>query len=70
MPKQKTTATYSSLSSELEALLAKLQAPDIAIDEALTLYERGLALARQIEVQLVAAENRIEQLRQRYDGEG
>lgn len=53
---------YQSLNLELETVLAKLQQPDVSIDEAVTLYEQGLKLIDSLEVQLEQAENKIEQL--------
>lgn len=53
---------YQSLNLELETVLAKLQQPDVNIDEAVKLYEQGLKLIDALEAQLEQAENKIEQL--------
>ena len=53
---------YPTLSRELDAVLAKLQAPDIPVDEALILYERGLVLIELLEQHLQSAENTVERL--------
>ena len=57
------TKDYQALSLELDAVLARLQQPDVRVDEAVTLYEQGLALIEQLEAHLAQAENKIEQLK-------
>lgn len=58
----KSKQDYQSLNLELETVLAKLQQPDVRIDEAVKLYEQGLKLISALEAQLEQAENKIEQL--------
>lgn len=55
---------YQTLNLQLSEVLAKLQQPDIQVDEAIKLYEQGLRLTRQLEALLQAAENRVEKLKQ------
>lgn len=59
MPKAK---DYQALSLELDEVLAKLQQPDVAIDEAVKMYERGLQLIEELEKHIAEAENKIEKL--------
>jgi exodeoxyribonuclease VII small subunit len=54
---------YQALSLELEQLLNRLQQSDIRVDEAVKLYEEGLALVAELEAHLQQAENTIEQLK-------
>jgi len=54
---------YQALNGELEEVLLKLQQPDVGIDRAIELYERGLKLIEQMETYLEQAENKIQQLR-------
>lgn len=61
MPKAQ-TKTYQALSSELDDILAALQQPNVQVDEAVKLYERGLAIVKELESQLKLAENKIEKL--------
>lgn len=61
MPKK--TPTYQELSEQLEALLLQLQQPDVQVDEAVKLYEQGLALTAALEEHLEQAENTIKQLK-------
>jgi exodeoxyribonuclease VII small subunit len=55
--------SYQVLSAKLDDVLARLQQPDIGVDEAVELYEQGLKLVKQCEVQLAATENKIEKLK-------
>ncbi len=58
MPK-KAEPTYQKLSIELDEVLASLQNPEVTIDEAARLYERGLQLVGKLEQHLQQAENTI-----------
>lgn len=53
---------YRDKVGELEEILASLQLPDIAIDEAIRLHTRGKELAAQIESYLTQAENQVRQV--------
>jgi exodeoxyribonuclease VII small subunit len=53
---------YQRLSLDLDEVLAKLQQPNIQVDEAVKLYEQGLKLIDQLEKQLELAENTIKKL--------
>lgn len=55
--------TYQTLSNQLDDVLARLQQPDIDVDEAVKLYEQGLKLIKQCEAQLKQAENKIEKIK-------
>jgi exodeoxyribonuclease VII small subunit len=57
------TKDYQELSLELDEVLAKLQQPNVQVDDAVKLYEQGLALIEQLEKQLATAENTIEKLK-------
>jgi exodeoxyribonuclease VII small subunit len=54
---------YRTLSDELDTLLADLQRSDIQVDEAMKLYEQGLALIKKLEDRLEQAENELVTLR-------
>jgi exodeoxyribonuclease VII small subunit len=60
---KKTEPNYQEISEQLEAILARLQQPDIQVDEAVRLYEQGLALADALEKHLQLAENTITRLK-------
>jgi exodeoxyribonuclease VII small subunit len=54
---------YQTVNQRLEEVLAKLQAPDVQVDEAMKLYEEGLELVGKLEKHLEQAENKIEKLK-------
>jgi exodeoxyribonuclease VII small subunit len=59
----KTSPTYRELSDQLETILARLQADDIDVDEALALHEQGTKLIEQLEARLTDAELKVKQLK-------
>jgi exodeoxyribonuclease VII small subunit len=59
----KTADDYQTLYEQLDTVLAKLQAPDVHVDEAVKLYEEGLKLVDALEKHLKQAENKIEKLK-------
>lgn len=61
---------YQTLSRELETVLAALQQPDVQVDDAVKLYERGLQLATELETYLGQAENSIRKLKLKQQGPG
>jgi len=61
MPKK--TIGYQELQAQLDAVLVRLQAPDVQVDEAVTLYKEGLRLADALETYLHEAENTITALK-------
>jgi exodeoxyribonuclease VII small subunit len=62
----KTTQNYQELQEQLDTVLAKLQAPDVHVDEAVKLYEEGLKLVSALEKHLKGAENTIEKLKLQF----
>lgn len=54
---------YQTMQTELDAVLADLQRPDVQVDEAVKLYEEGLKLVKQLTAHLEQAENKLEKLR-------
>lgn len=59
----KSHADYQSLSVELDTILTQMQQPDISVDEAVQLYEQGLAVAAKLETYVTQAENTLEKVR-------
>ncbi len=55
---------YQTLHAELEAVLAKLQDPNVDVDQMLALYEKGTKLIAQLETHLQKAENKLVKLKQ------
>ncbi|HEX7102399.1 MAG TPA: exodeoxyribonuclease VII small subunit [Nitrolancea sp.] len=54
--------TFEELSQQLEAVLARLERGDLALEEALSAYEQGVTLVRQCNDLLDRAELRITEL--------
>jgi exodeoxyribonuclease VII small subunit len=55
--------TFEKAVAELESIVARLERGDVALDESISIYERGEALKKHCEKLLTAAENRIEKIR-------
>ena len=55
---------------ELEALVEKLEHGELPLEEALKHFERGVALTRECQTALKAAEARVEILTRRREGAG
>lgn len=55
--------SFEKAVAELESIVARLERGDVALDESISIYERGEALKKHCEKLLNAAENRIEKIR-------
>jgi exodeoxyribonuclease VII small subunit len=53
---------YDQLNLELEDVIAKLQDPDIGVDNALLLYKRGREIIDELQKHLKAVKNTIEKI--------
>lgn len=62
------TPGFESALADLEQRVRKLEAGDVPLEDALKLYEEGVALARTCHEQLDAAEQRIVALSRGADG--
>lgn len=67
MVKDTTELSYSELRAQLDEVMAKLQAPDCDVDEAVKLYEQALGYAQQLEAHLQTAENRVKKVQADFD---
>jgi exodeoxyribonuclease VII small subunit len=56
---------FEAAIAELEAIVRKLEEGDLALEQSLALYERGVQLSRFCHAQLEQAERRIEILNER-----
>jgi exodeoxyribonuclease VII small subunit len=56
---------FEAAIAELESIVRKLEAGDLALEQSLTLYERGVQLSRFCHARLEEAERRIELLNER-----
>lgn len=55
-------STYESLYARMQAIVARLEAGQLPLDEALALYEEGVAVAASCQRLLDQAELRIQEL--------
>lgn len=65
MPTKKTD--YKTLSAELDAVLDKLQSADLDVEEAVAAYERGMQLAKELDVYLQQAENKVTKIKANWE---
>ena len=56
------TLSFEEAFSQLEAVVGQLEAGDLALDQAMALFERGMALATHCNARLDVAELRVQQL--------
>lgn len=59
---------YQTFEQELDTVLAALQQPDVAVDEAVKLYEKGMKLVTQLETHVASAENKLRKLHLELQG--
>jgi exodeoxyribonuclease VII small subunit len=57
------TPTYESLYARMQAIVARLEAGELPLDESLALYEEGVAVATECQRLLDQAELRIQELK-------
>lgn len=62
--------TFETLRLELEEIVGRLERGDVAVDEAIRLWQRGEELHRRSAALLDAAEGRIEELSASTDDTG
>jgi exodeoxyribonuclease VII small subunit len=62
-----TTNDFESALAELETIVTKLEQGDLALEQSLALFERGVQLSRLCHSKLEDAERRIEVLTERGD---
>jgi exodeoxyribonuclease VII small subunit len=61
-------AGFESTLAELEALVARMEAGDLRLEEAMRSFERGVKLTRECQAALQAAQQRVQVLTQRAAG--
>lgn len=54
--------SYQELNTELELILTQLQSGEMDIDDALSAYERGQIIVKELQAFLSNAENKIKKL--------
>ncbi len=70
MPKSKDKEpSFEALASELESIVARLEAGNLALDESLALFQRGMEIAALCSQMLDKAELRIKELVPQNNGD-
>ena len=67
-PKKAEKSGFEASLAELEALVARMESGELPLDEALRSFERGVALTRECQSALQAAQLRVQQLVERPEG--
>lgn len=62
MPADVATLSYEAALNELDAIISQLERGDIALEAAITAYERGMSLQRHCAALLDATEQKVTQL--------
>ena len=60
--------SFEAALAELEQVVARLEKGEVALDESITLYERGAALRAHCEERLKVAEDRVAEIARGPDG--
>ncbi len=60
--------TFEQAMKELETVVGKLERGDVALEESISLYERGAALKKRCEEKLKEAEEKVAAIT--FDGDG
>jgi exodeoxyribonuclease VII small subunit len=63
----KTDKSYRKLMEELDSVMQALQADGVDVDAGIAHYEKGIALAKEIEAYLTKSENKLTELRKTAD---
>jgi exodeoxyribonuclease VII small subunit len=61
-------AGFETTLAELEELVARMEAGDLPLEEAMRSFERGVQLTRECQAALQAAQQRVQVLMQRATG--
>lgn len=67
MPKK--DEDYRTLSAELDMVISNLSKPDVAVDETVELYKKGMDLVARLEEHVKHAENTLEKIRLQFSEE-
>ncbi|HVO58716.1 MAG TPA: exodeoxyribonuclease VII small subunit [Dongiaceae bacterium] len=61
-------ADFERSLARLEEVVRKLESPQLSLDDAMRLFEEGVALSRECQKQLEEAEGKVEILLKKADG--
>ncbi len=62
MAKKQEQQTFEAALARLEEIVAQLEAGDVALEEAMTLYEEGVRLSALCQSKLAAAEKKMDEI--------
>ena len=68
MARKPKEAGFESTLAELEELVARMEAGNLPLEEAMRSFERGVQLTRECQAALQAAQQRVQVLTQRASG--
>ena len=68
MSKKPKESGFEATLAELEALVSRMEAGDLPLDQALSHFERGVKLTRECQQQLQQAQQRVQILQQQAGG--
>ena len=68
MAKTQTQPTFEAMLDRLQLIADQLEEGTVPLDQALTLYEEGVALAKQCAEKLAGAEAKLRELTKTADG--
>jgi exodeoxyribonuclease VII small subunit len=60
----KKATDYQTLQTELDSIVESLQSPEVDVDDAIKLYERGRVVLKELEAYLARAENKVTTIKQ------
>ncbi len=60
--------SFEEAMAELEKVVTRLEQGEVALEESITLYERGAALKARCDAKLAEAQEKVEQIRLGEDG--
>jgi len=61
--------SFEEALAELENIVGALERGDVALEQSISIYERGEALKKHCETHLAAAEKRVEKIKLNQSGE-
>ena len=68
MPKKKKALTFDERMTALDTLVRQLETGELALEEALSTFENGITIVRELSQQLTEVTTRVETLQRSADG--
>lgn len=68
LPEDIAAMSFEQALAELDGIVGRLEGGDVALEESIAIYARGMHLRRHCEAKLKSAEERIERVRLGPDG--